>query len=103
MPGAKHLESSKGLSRKKAGGVFSHSVHNLKKVARMPGNNHSKVLKILRKKVCQQQPQLSLKRSVEVVSQDPYDGSSSSSSSVNNDWKHWVVLRGSEKVVVEDV
>jgi len=39
---------------------------------------------------------------VEVASYGPSDGNSSSAF-VNNDWKHWVVLHGSEKVAVEDV
>ncbi|MCI57745.1 endonuclease/exonuclease/phosphatase family protein, partial [Trifolium medium] len=28
---------------------------------------------------------------------------SSSSASVNNDWKHWVVMQGSDQVAVDDV
>lgn len=41
-------------------------------------------------------------RSGEIVSKVVLEGASSSFS-VNNDWKNWVVLRGNEEVEVEDV
>jgi hypothetical protein len=88
--------------RKKVDGVLRHSVHSLKKVARLPGKDRSSVLKILKKKVRQRQGSDRLKKSVNVVSQNISDGSSSSGS-VNNDWSHWVVMHGNEKVAMEDV
>jgi hypothetical protein len=37
------------------------------------------------------------------VESDPTSSNDSSSALVSNDWKHWVVMHGNEKVAVEDV
>ncbi|AES88382.2 hypothetical protein MTR_4g054200 [Medicago truncatula] len=83
-------------------GILRHSVHSLKKAARLPCKDRSSVLKILKKNVRKRQGSDRLKKAVDVVSHSVYDGNSSSDS-VNNDWSHWVVLKGNEKVAVEDV
>jgi hypothetical protein len=89
--------------RKKVDGVMRHNVHSLKKVARLPNKDRAAVMKYLKKKNgCKHQGSTNLKKAVTRISKDLSDGSSSSSS-VNNDLKHWVVLHGSEKVVREDV
>jgi hypothetical protein len=71
-------------------------------VARLLSKDCSEVLKILKKKVHKRQGKDRLKWLVEVVNQCSSD-ENSSTSLVNNDCKHWVVLHGSEKVAVEDV
>jgi len=38
-----------------------------------------------------------------MISKDLSEASSSSSSANINDWKHWVVMHGSDKVVGEDL
>lgn len=43
------VEMDEGLCRKKVGGLLNHSVHCLKKVARMSRSDRSEVLKIIRK------------------------------------------------------
>ena len=85
-----------------AGGLLRHLVQNLNKNARLPSKDRYEVMKILKKKVRKRHGKDRLKRSVEVVNQcSSYENSSMTS--VNNDWKHWVVLHGNEKAVVDDV
>jgi len=88
--------------RKKVDGVLRHTVYSLKKVARLPSKDRLKVLQILKKKARKRQGSARLKKAVNVVSQSN-SNCSSSSGSVNNDWSHWVVMHGDEKVAVEDV
>jgi len=64
--------------RKEVDGILRHSVLSLKKVARLPI------------------------KAVRMISKEVYVDTSSSNSGTN-DWKHWVVMHGSEKVVREDV
>ncbi|PNX92129.1 putative sulfate transporter [Trifolium pratense] len=88
--------------RRKGGGVFRHTISSIKKVARMPSTERGEVLKVLKKN----------ERRRRVGSGAPRPGSvnhqqsstvSSSSVSANNDWQHWVVKKGSEQVVADDV
>ncbi|PNX99301.1 hypothetical protein L195_g022566, partial [Trifolium pratense] len=88
--------------RRKGGGVFRHTISSIKKVARMPSPERGEVLKVLKKN----------ERHRKVGPGAPRPGSvshpvsstvSSSSVSANNDWQHWVVMKGSEQVVVDDV
>ncbi|MCI08523.1 DUF4283 domain protein, partial [Trifolium medium] len=89
-----------GHKKRKAGGMFRHS--SLKKVARLPCKDRREVLNILKKNVRRRSGRTSASRSCEVkrlgTSED-----TSSSASVNNDWKHWVVMHGNEKMAVDDV
>lgn len=71
-------------------------------MVKLPCKDRSSVLKILKKNVRKRQGSDRHKKAVEVVSENVSDGNSSSDS-VNNDWFHWVVLKGNDKVVVEDV
>jgi len=82
--------------------VLRHYVHSLKKVAWLPINDLTTVLHDLKRRICKRQGKVGVTRSVEIVSKVVSEGASSSSS-VNNDWKNWVVLRGNEDVEVEDV
>jgi len=75
----------------------------LKKIARLPVNDHKKVLKILMKKVHRR---IGVKKSnalTDVVSKRSHVLESSFSASVNNDWKNWVVLWGKDEVVKGDI
>jgi hypothetical protein len=74
---------------------------NLKKVARLPGQDRKEVLNFLQKEV-KKRGRKKPKTSVEVVHQGKSD-SDSSQSSVNKDWEHWVVMHGDEEAVREDV
>lgn len=84
------------------GGVLRHCVHSLKKVARLPYNDRRAVLHDLKRRIRKRHGKAGVSRSVEMVSKGISEGASSSSS-VNNDWKNWVVLRRNEEVEVENV
>ncbi|GAU22998.1 hypothetical protein TSUD_98270 [Trifolium subterraneum] len=90
------------LKRKKAGGVLSHTMHNLRRAARLPGKDRREVLKILKREVRKRSGKTSTKNSVE-VSQQGMSDSGSSMDYVNKDLEHWVVMHGNQQVVAEDV
>ncbi|MCI06428.1 DUF4283 domain protein, partial [Trifolium medium] len=81
--------SVKESKRKKVGGVLSHTMQNLKKVARLPGKDRREVLKILKREVRNRSGKISTKISVEVAQQGR-STSGSSVDSVNKDWENWV-------------
>jgi len=101
--GGQDSKTDDGLKRKKVKGVLRHPVHNLKRVARLPHKDRAAVMKILNKNKCKYKGSSSLKKAVRMLSKDLSEASSSSSSANNNDWKHWVVMHGSETVVREDL
>ncbi|GAU27943.1 hypothetical protein TSUD_146580 [Trifolium subterraneum] len=75
---------------------------NLKKVARLPCKDRREVLNFLKKNVWGRSERTSVSRSCEVK----HHGTPkvfSSSASVNNVWKHWVVMHGNEKLAADDV
>jgi len=82
--------------------MLRHNVHSLKKVARLSSKDYEAVLHVLKRRVGKRHVKGGVTRSVEVISKSVSDGTSSASS-VNNDWKNLVVLRGNEEVEVEDV
>jgi len=86
----------------KVGGLLCHNVHSLKKVVRLSTNDRAAVLHVLKRRVGKHNVKEGVTRSVEVISKSVSEGASSASS-VNNDWKNLVVLRGNEEVEVEDV
>ena len=65
-------------------------------------STNAAVLHVLKRRIGKRNVKKGVTRSVEVISKSVSDGASSSSS-VNNDWKNWVVLHGNEDVKVEDV
>ncbi|MCH79555.1 hypothetical protein A2U01_0000306 [Trifolium medium] len=77
-------------------------MQNLKKVARLPRQDHKEVLKILKKEVRKRSGRMENKNSVKSVHPSS-SNSNSSTASVNKDWEHWVVMHGNEKVAEEDV
>ncbi|GAU21582.1 hypothetical protein TSUD_131660 [Trifolium subterraneum] len=88
--------------RRKAGGPLRHSLFNLKKVARLPSEDRSEVLKILSKSVRRRRGGKGLNQSG-VVSIQASSEESSTSASVNNDWKNWVVMQGNDQVAEDDM
>jgi len=90
------------LKRKKVNGVVRHSVHGLKKVARLPNSDRAAVLQILKKKTRRLQGSERLRKAVRMISKDLSD-KVASSDLVNKEWNHWVVLHGNDKVVEDDV
>ncbi|KAK2363462.1 hypothetical protein QL285_088445 [Trifolium repens] len=92
----------RGHSKTKAGGFLQHSIYSLKRIARLPINDRQEVLQILRKNARKHRPKGAASRSSATESRaSAEDGHSSSS--VNNDWKHWVAMQGRDHAVEEDV
>jgi len=87
----------------KSGTRLKHSDRNLKKVARLPVDDRKHVLKILMKKVHRRRGANKSDALTDAIRKGSHVSESSSSASVNNDWKNWVVLRGKDDVVKEDV
>ncbi|GAU43939.1 hypothetical protein TSUD_284460 [Trifolium subterraneum] len=86
--------------KRKEGGMFRHS--SLKKVVRLPCKDRREVLKILNKIVQHRRGKTSANRS----GAEKNVGSSqatSSSESVNNDWKNWVVMHSDDQMAADDV
>ena len=80
---------------------LKHSARNLKKIARLPVDDRKQVLKILMKKVHRRRGVKMADALNNVVSKGSHV--SEFSSSASNDWKNWVVLRGKDEVVKEDI
>ncbi|MCI56355.1 sulfate transporter, partial [Trifolium medium] len=87
-----HKEVLPGQKKRKAGGLLRHSIYNLKKVARLPSKDRREVLYVLKKNVRRRRGRKGGNRSCEMVHQG------SSSASVNNDWKNWVVMQGTDQI-----
>lgn len=103
LKGGQAFSVKVGSKRKKVRGVLRHPVHSLKKVARLPHKDRAAVMKIFKKNSCKYKGSSSLKKAVRMISKDLSESSSSSSSANNNDWRHWVVMHGSEKARREDL
>jgi hypothetical protein len=82
-----HKRTPGGPTKKKMGGFLSHSIYSLKRIARLPVNDRREVLHILQKNARRRRPKGVAKRPNMSVSRASAEGASSSSS-VNNDWKH---------------
>ncbi|MCI38980.1 sulfate transporter, partial [Trifolium medium] len=72
------------------------------KVAKLPAKDRREVLKILKRNVCRRKGGKSINRSCKVLHQSSSEAASSSVS-INNDWKNWMVMHGDERMVVDDV
>jgi hypothetical protein len=90
-------------NKMKAVGRLKHPAHNLKKIARLPDNDRKKVLKILMKKVQRRKVVKLADALPDSILKESQTSDSSSSFNNINDWKHWVVLRGKEEEVKNDV
>jgi len=82
---------------------LKHSACNLKKIARLPVDDRKQVLKILMKKVHRRIRITRSKALNDAISKGSLVPESSSSASVNNDWKRWAILRGKDEVVKGDI
>jgi hypothetical protein len=87
----------------KSGTRLKHSARNLKKIARLPVDDRKQVLKILMKKVHRRRGVNKSDVLTDAIRKGSHVSESSSSVSVNNGWKNWVVLQGKDEVVKEDV
>jgi hypothetical protein len=99
---AQHLEGHQGPSKKRAGDLLRHSLFSLKRIAKFPCEDRQKVMNILKKNARKRRRRgVGIRSSVDV----PQASSevATTSSSVNDDWKHWVVLQGNNGVANEDV
>jgi hypothetical protein len=96
--GEEHFKKAvKGIPKMKVGGLF-----NLKMIARLPANDRRQVMQILQKNARRRRPRGVARRSRATGSRaSAEDGTSSSS--VNNDWKHWVAMQGHDHAVEDDV
>lgn len=117
----KKLVSDKGVgggstkhhaNKNKAGGALRHPILTLKKVARLPIKDieevmkvlrDSKVMKVLKQKIRNRRHKRErITKSLEEVNQSS-NNDSLYVASVTNDWKHWVVLKGSKEASEKDI
>jgi hypothetical protein len=102
----------KSASKKKVGGVLRHPVLTLKMVARLPSKDikefmkalkDTNVMKVVKQKIRDRQRQRArVTRSLEEVPHN-FSNGFSNAVSMNNDWMHWVTLKGSEEATVIDI
>ena len=102
------------VHKKKAGGeggVIRHPILTLKKVARLPSKDRAEVMKVLNnfdvmkslKKKIRRRQQL-MARAVKSAEEVSIDSSNKWNASKSvNDWQNWMVLRGNEEVVSDDI
>jgi hypothetical protein len=100
--GERHKQAVKGRPKTKAGGFIHHSLCSLKRIARLPINDCCEVLQILRKNARRRRPRGSSSRSRATGTRTSADDVNSSST-VNNDWKHWVAMQGNDRAMEDDV
>jgi hypothetical protein len=102
LGGEQRTKVVRGQSKIKAGGFLRHSLFSLKKIARLPIEDRREVLQILQKNARKRSSRGTASRPRTSGFRDAAaDGHSSSS--VNNDWKHWVAMQGQDNVVEDDV
>ncbi|GAU27940.1 hypothetical protein TSUD_146550 [Trifolium subterraneum] len=95
-------EGKQEIKRTKAGGLLRHSIHSLKKVARLPSKDRNEVLQVLTKNVRRRRGGKGNSQTGDLSTRLSFEDSTSSAS-VNNDWKHWVVMQGDDKAAEDDV
>ena len=71
-------------------------------MARLPTKDRTTVVHILKKRAHKFQGSQKMKKAVTMASKEASDDTTSSTS-MYTDWKIWVLLHGSEKVVSEDI
>jgi hypothetical protein len=97
-----HKREAGEPSKKKVGGFLRHSLFSLKRIARLPIEDRREVLRVLQKSARRRRRMGEAGRPSTTVSRASAEVATSSSS-VNNDWKHWVAMQGNDTVVEEDV
>jgi hypothetical protein len=100
--GERHKQAVKGRPKTTTGGFIHHSLCSLKRIARLPINDRREVLQILRKNARRRRPSGSSSRSRASGNRTSAEDVNSSST-VNNDWKHWVAMQGKDNAIEEDV
>jgi len=90
------------LPKKKKGVLVKHSIGFMKRIARMPANDRTQILHILKKQKRKRKERIVNHRS-KATPDSTSDSSKNSTSSVNKDWENWVLLHGKADVVAADV
>lgn len=85
--------------KKKGNGHLRHCARNLKRIARLSNKDRQEVLRALRRPLKQR----NMVSAGSKAKGKSCESNSVSQSSVNNDWNHWLVLKGNEKVINKDV
>jgi hypothetical protein len=98
----RNKEAVKGRPTTTSGGFIHHSLCSLKRIARLPINDRREVLQILRKNARRRRPRRTPSRS-RVSGNRTSAEDVNSSSTVNNDWKHWVAMQGKDNAIEDDV
>jgi hypothetical protein len=99
---SRQQETTKGSKKTKAGGLLRHSIFSLKHIARLPTKDRQEVLRILQKHKRRGRGRGVVRSSQSGAPQASAEAATSSTS-VNNDWQHWVAMRGNENKVGDDV
>jgi hypothetical protein len=94
--------SQKGSIKRKVDGLLRHSIHSLKRIARLPIQDRREVLHILQKNERRDRRGGAARLTRNEGSQVSIEASTSSAS-VNNDWKHWVALQGNAEKAADDI
>jgi len=95
------FSSAPRVSKKKSGGYLRNCAQNLKHIARLFDKDRKEIVRALRR-TSKQRREVSDVSKAKVISNEG-SSHSDSQSSVNNDWKNWLVLHGNDKVIVDDV
>jgi hypothetical protein len=98
--GGLHKTAAQGPLMKQDGGFLRNSLFSLKRIARLPINDRREVMQLMQKKARRRKQRGVARRTT--GSRASGEGVTSSSS-VNNDWKHWVAMQGNDCAVEEDV
>ncbi|KAK2362426.1 hypothetical protein QL285_087490 [Trifolium repens] len=96
-------KADRGPLMKHAGGFVRNSIYSLKRIARLPINDRREVLKILQKNARRRKTNGGVARRARPTGSKASAEGANSDSSVNNDWKHWVAMQGSDRAVEADV
>jgi hypothetical protein len=96
-------KADRGPLMKHAGGFVRNSIYSLKRIARLPINDRREVLKILQKNARRRKTKGGVARRARPTGSKASAEGANSDSSVNNDWKHWVAMQGSDRAVEADV
>jgi PIN domain nuclease of toxin-antitoxin system len=94
--------AARGPLLKQDGGFIRNSLCSLKRIARLPLQDRREVMHILQKNARRRKNRRVASHSSNTGSRDSVEGTTSSSS-VNNDWKNWVAMQGNERAVEDDV
>jgi hypothetical protein len=100
--GSRHKEVRPSLSKKSAGGLLRHPCYSLKRVAKLPSNERQEVLSIL-KKSSKRRKTRGFANQYSAMVQHEFSDSDTTSSSINNEWKYWVVMQGNDHIVEDTV